>query len=138
MAESRGGGKPYDGASGGTTEPGLTIEEMLGHALGVAGISFSDFCILTPGEFAQVCRRQREREDELERARWERMRLLAAITVQPHCKKKITPERLLPLPWDKGQGRLKNEKMKMLKESSRERMLEVARRSATRRTDHDQ
>ncbi|MBR5652844.1 MAG: hypothetical protein IKX22_02025 [Prevotella sp.] len=110
---------------------------MLGHALGVAGISFSDFCILTPGEFAQVCRRHREHEEELERARWERMRLLAAITVQPHCKKKITPEKLLPLPWDKGRGREK-EKMKILKESSRERMMEVARRSATRRTDHDQ
>lgn len=103
---------------------------MLGHALGVVGLSFSDFCSLTPSEFAEVCKHQRGHEEDLERSRWERMRLLAAITVQPHCKKKITPERLLPLPWDKGRGREK-EKMKILKESSRERMLEVWRRSVT-------
>ena len=31
---------------------------------------------------------------------WERMRLLATITIQPHVKGKVTPERLLPFPWD--------------------------------------
>lgn len=31
------------------------------------------------------------------------MRLLAAITIQPHLSKRhrITPEKLLPFPWDK-------------------------------------
>lgn len=39
------------------------------------------------------------------RADWERMRLLACIMIQPNLKrgKKITPEKLLPLPWDKKQ-----------------------------------
>ena len=32
---------------------------------------------------------------------WERMRLLAAYTIQPHVKRKITAKKLLPLPWDK-------------------------------------
>lgn len=32
---------------------------------------------------------------------WERMRLLAAITIQPHCKNRIRKEQLVPLPWDK-------------------------------------
>ena len=27
--------------------------------------------------------------------------MLAAITIQPHTKKKVTPEKLLPLPWEK-------------------------------------
>ena len=27
--------------------------------------------------------------------------MLAAITIQPHTKKKITPEKLLPFPWEK-------------------------------------
>lgn len=32
---------------------------------------------------------------------WERARILATITVQPHLRNKITAEALLPLPWDK-------------------------------------
>lgn len=28
------------------------------------------------------------------------MRLLATISIQPHVKGKITPQKLLPLPWD--------------------------------------
>lgn len=32
---------------------------------------------------------------------WERMRLLAAISIQPHIKKKITAQKLVPLPWDR-------------------------------------
>ena len=28
------------------------------------------------------------------------MRMLATITVQPHVKGKLTPEKLLPLPWE--------------------------------------
>lgn len=27
--------------------------------------------------------------------------MLAAITVQPHVRKKLTPEALLPLPWER-------------------------------------
>ena len=107
----------------------------MGHALGVLRLSLSDFCQLSPAEFAQVCRKHRESEEEQERMEWERMRLLAAITIQPHCKKKITPERLLPLPWDKDAQ--KNNPPKRRVVSTRERMMEVARRSANRRYGHD-
>lgn len=31
---------------------------------------------------------------------WERTRSVAAITIQPHVKKRITPRQLLPMPWD--------------------------------------
>ncbi len=85
-------------------------------------------------EFAQVCRKQRERQEEQQRMHWERMRLLAAITIQPHCKK-ITQEKLLPLPWDKASQ--KNHPPKRRVVSTRERMMEVARRSANRRYGHD-
>ena len=34
-----------------------------------------------------------------DRGAWERMRLLAAITVSPHTKKTVTPKKLVPLPW---------------------------------------
>ena len=78
-------------------------------------------------EFAQVCRKHRESEEEQERMHWERMRLLAAITIQPQCKKKITPEKLLPLPWDRASQ--KNNPPKRRVDSTRERMMEVYRRS---------
>lgn len=32
--------------------------------------------------------------------RWERMRLLATIVIQPHLKKRLSAKELLPLPWD--------------------------------------
>ena len=31
---------------------------------------------------------------------WERMRILATITIQPHVKNHLTPASLLPFPWD--------------------------------------
>lgn len=31
---------------------------------------------------------------------WERMRMLAAIVIQPHLKRKVTPQKLLPFPWE--------------------------------------
>ena len=31
---------------------------------------------------------------------WQRMRMLATITIQPHVRSKITPQRLLPFPWE--------------------------------------
>ena len=41
-----------------------------------------------------------DRRDVEARGEWERMRTLATITIQPHCKNRLTPEKLLPLPWD--------------------------------------
>lgn len=42
-----------------------------------------------------------EREKHLQQAKWERMRMLATITIQPHCRKKVTPTQLLTFPWEK-------------------------------------
>ncbi len=44
-------------------------------------------------------------KDSQNRQEWERSRLMAAILVQPHVKKKITPKNLIPLPWDKSPER---------------------------------
>lgn len=35
-----------------------------------------------------------------QRASWEQTRILACMSVQPHSRKKITPESIFPLPWD--------------------------------------
>lgn len=74
---------------------------MLGYAVGVIGLGFDDFCALTPAETAAVFTAYRDKVDGRRRDAWERMRMSACIGIQPHVKKKITPTRLLPLPWDR-------------------------------------
>lgn len=53
-----------------------------------------------PEEFNAICRAYNSERDSLYRNEWERMRMLATITIQPHLKKKITPGVLLPFPWE--------------------------------------
>lgn len=54
-------------------------------------------------EFAAVYDAYITERDALYKDAWCRMRTLACIVIQPHLGKgkKITPEKLLPLPWDK-------------------------------------
>ncbi len=75
---------------------------MLGliFALSVIHLAYDDFCRLTPDEFAAVCEAYHDHEETLLHDQWERMRLLATINIHPHVKGKVTPERLLPFPWD--------------------------------------
>ncbi len=68
------------------------------------GMSLDDFCRCTPEEFRAIneawheCRESQMRDD------WERMRLLATIVIQPHTKKRISPEKLIPFVWDRRRG----------------------------------
>ena len=54
--------------------------------------------------------------------RWNRMRLLATISIQPHLAKgkKITAEKLLPFPWDKKPAAKKDKQL--TREEQRRRM----------------
>jgi hypothetical protein len=52
-------------------------------------------------EFESICKSWTEMREQQEHAEWERARTLAAIIIQPHLKKKVTPRQLLPLPWDR-------------------------------------
>lgn len=79
----------------------LNIYEVLGYALGCIGLSYDDFCRLTPEEFGAVSKAYQEYREAEYRGEWERMRLLATITIQPHVKKKMTPQALLPFEWDR-------------------------------------
>lgn len=56
------------------------------------------------------------------------MRLLASIAIQPHLAKgkRVTPEKLLPFPWDKKQTNAG--KPSMTAEQQRRRMEEIAKR----------
>lgn len=72
----------------------------MGFALGCIRLSYDDFCRLTPDEFNSVCKACLDQEQSQYKDNWERMRMLACITIQPHVKNKLTPQKLLPLSWD--------------------------------------
>lgn len=95
------------------------------------GLSVDDFLGMDTDEFDAACNAFGEHEEGMERERWERMRLLGLMTVQPWSKKKLTAEKLLPLPWDKASvsaegGEARNPEGKRLtKEEHRKRAEEM-------------
>lgn len=62
-----------------------------------------DFLHSTPKEFMAVADQWRQMRDADTRDSWDRVRVLAAITLQPHLRKgrTVAPAELLPMPWDK-------------------------------------
>lgn len=82
---------------------------MLGFAMGAIGMSLFDFKRMTPDDFIEACKAHSRAIGNAERSQWERARMIAAVTVQPHCKKKIDPQKLLPFPWDKKKAQPKTE-----------------------------
>lgn len=72
----------------------------MGVAVGCIGLSLDDFCSLYYDEFESIFEAWHDMTETADRGAWERMRLLAAITVSPHTKKTVTPKKLVPLPWD--------------------------------------
>lgn len=55
---------------------------------------------LTPEEYQCICRCWQDMEEQSVRDDWERMRLLATITIQPHVIKRLSAKELLKFPWD--------------------------------------
>lgn len=55
------------------------------------------------------------------------MRLLATITIQPHVKGKLTPQKLLPLPWDR-QKAPREDAPKLTKEQRHDRFRNLLHR----------
>ncbi len=103
-----------------------TYAELFGYGVGVIGLSVDDFLGMDTDEFEAACASFSEHEDMQERERWERMRLLGLMAVQPWSKKKLNAETLLPLPWDKTDKAHEPEHVTMSKEERRKRM-EAAR-----------
>ena len=96
-------------------------------ALSVIHLAYEDFCRLTPDEFAAVCEAWHENREATLHDEWERMRLLATITIQPHVKGKVTPERLLPFPWEQPEKK-KTSPRPVSKEEDRKRFEALMRR----------
>lgn len=96
----------------------------MGIALGCIRLSYDDFCKMDFEEFAAVYKAYTEQRDIDFKDEWQRMRLLATIVIQPHLakNKKITPEKLLPFPWDKKITLKDDKEPKLTPEQQRERM----------------
>ncbi len=64
------------------------------------GLRLADFEALTPEEFGETWSRWREREEMLQRAEWERVRMQCCCILQPYSKDTLKPEDVLRFPWD--------------------------------------
>lgn len=64
-------------------------------------MSYDDFCNCVVEEFESIASKFEEAREAEYREAWERMRLHAAYVMQPHCKNRLNPKKILPLPWDK-------------------------------------
>lgn len=108
------------------------IIELLGIALGCIGLTYDDFCKLSYEEFAAVYEAFATQRDTDFKDNWSRMRLLATISIQPHLGKgkKLTPEKLLPFPWDNVNQKPKNvgNKEELTPEQKRKRMAELVKK----------
>ncbi len=93
------------------------------------GMSRKDFCACTPHEFEEAARAFRQWHEAQRHDEWERMRLLACITVQPHVKGRVTPQGLMPLPWDNAGRQQKAAAPAMSREEQRKRFERLAKRS---------
>ena len=69
--------------------------------MGCIHLSYDDFCRLNFVEFEKICKAYNDEADRKFKSSWERMRILAAINIQPYCKSTVSPHKLLKFPWDK-------------------------------------
>lgn len=88
--------------------------------MGVMGMSRRDFCAMSPDEFYEASRVHREEQERQSRERWEIMRMEASILIQPHVKNRITPRKLLPFPWEKGEAHIEEMTMEERKRRAEE------------------
>lgn len=91
-------------------------------------MSLDDFCNCEFDEFESIVRAWQEMRDGNMRGEWERTRTLAAISIQPHVKKKVTPRQLIPLPWDRQTQKQSRKAPEQTPEERRRRFEEVVKR----------
>ncbi len=59
---------------------------------------------------------------------WDRTRTVAAICIQPHVKRRITPQQLLPLPWDGKPSKTQNNVPELTPEEKQKRFEKMTKR----------
>lgn len=63
-------------------------------------MSLREWLTLTPEEWQAIAQAYADNRQAWQHEAWERMRILATITIQPHVRNHLTPASLLPFPWD--------------------------------------
>lgn len=63
-------------------------------------MSKDDFCRCTPSEFYAAYDAWWQRETDLERGRWERMRMQCLCSLQPYSKKQLRAQDFMKFPWE--------------------------------------
>lgn len=91
-------------------------------------MNYDDFLRVDVDAFSEIYKAYHDREENKARGEWERMRLLATISIQPHIKKSITPQKLLPFSWDheNDQDKQVAPRRTMTASEQRERMKQLA------------
>lgn len=108
----------------------MTIEELIAFGTVSVRLSRRDVLAMTTEEFAEVQKAYVEKEKAETYAKWDRLRTLAAIVIQPHCKRKVTPKQLLPLPGDKAQKKPQKKAAKSAERSTVERFRKLTELTA--------
>ena len=103
----------------------VSIETLLGIALGRVGLRLADFEALTPDELDEVRKQYTEQEEARQRSGWEQARMIAFSAVAPHSKRIRRPTDLLKFEWD-GKPIRKEEDEKMTLEERRKLMDELS------------
>ena len=81
---------------------------------------------LTIDEFEAIIEEWRREKESAYQYNWERIRMLATITIQPHTTKSISPRSLLPFSWDTDAP--KQEAPTLTKEQQRQRFMELMKK----------
>ena len=68
--------------------------------MGCMGMSRHDFCLCTPSEFMAAWEAFQRHEQMADRAAWERVRMLALCTLQPHTSHRLAPRDVMTFPWE--------------------------------------
>jgi hypothetical protein len=77
------------------------VGEVVALATARLGLGLHDLDGLGIEEVELMLKQWAEDEEARQEREWERMRLLATIVIQPHLKKQISAQELLPFPWER-------------------------------------
>jgi len=119
-------------SSSSSDEKKMSIADYLGFALGCVGMSLDDFCRLRQEELESVLKSYTSQRDFIIHDGWERMRHHAAVSIQPHVRKKIRARDLFHFGWDvpdDAKGRCRKESVPLSASESKARFESLVERT---------
>lgn len=89
----------------------MSVEELVGIAVGQIGMSLSELYGLDAEEFGAIYKSYAEREEGRYRAGWEQARFVSLNILSPYTKKKLKPTDIALFPWEKEQQRAERKRV---------------------------